>query len=47
MRDDRDRRGGRGPVGEGAVLVALLASAAALYLLAWLVAGSPFQQPPP
>ena len=41
MRDDRDPHGdGEPPAGEGVVLIALLASAAALYLLAWLVAGS-------
>jgi hypothetical protein len=45
MQDDRHRD--RGPAEDVAVLVALLVSAAALYLLAWLAAGSPFEQTPP
>jgi hypothetical protein len=45
MQDDRHRD--RGPAEDVAVLVALLVSAVALYLLAWLAAGSPFEQAPP
>ncbi len=44
MQDDRHRD--RGPAEDVAVLVVLLVSAAALYLLAWLTAGSPFEQAP-